>query len=112
MTHTPRAALAAVALAALAATPTAHAQTMRCKNDLAQVGDAKAAVLHKCGEPVLMDSFCKPVEAIKGPNAPRPSGVCETVDEWTYNPGSGQFMTILRFESGALKSIRYGDRVR
>jgi hypothetical protein len=36
---------------------------------------------------------------------------CETVDEWTYNPGYGQFFTTLRFESGALKSIKYGARV-
>jgi hypothetical protein len=36
---------------------------------------------------------------------------CETVDEWTYNPGSGQFFTALRFERGALSSIKYGARV-
>jgi hypothetical protein len=34
------------------------------------------------------------------------------VDEWTFNPGYGQFMTTLRFESGKLVSITYGDRVK
>ncbi|MEO7887753.1 MAG: DUF2845 domain-containing protein, partial [Polaromonas sp.] len=36
---------------------------------------------------------------------------CQQVEEWTYNPGYGQFMTMLLFESGSLASIRYGDRV-
>jgi hypothetical protein len=36
---------------------------------------------------------------------------CERVDEWTYNPGSGQFYTTLRFEQGKLISMKYGDRV-
>ena len=36
---------------------------------------------------------------------------CQPVDEWTYNPGYGQFMTMLQFESGELKRIRYGERV-
>lgn len=104
------------ALAILVAMP-GQAQSMRCKNDLANVGDNKAAVLEKCGEPVQRDSFCRPQE--KTPSvAPgnratvvniRP---CDTVDEWTYNPGRGQFMTTLRFESGRLTSITYGDRVK
>jgi hypothetical protein len=39
------------------------------------------------------------------------NNACETVDEWTYNPGYGQFMTTLRFESSRLVTISYGDRV-
>ena len=116
-------AVAAVFFAALAlqafAAPAALAQTatMRCKNDLAKSGDGKAAVLQKCGEPLLKDSFCKPAEQLVQPAAPQASLSvnvlpCERVDEWTYNPGRGQFMTILRFESGALTSIKYGDRVQ
>ena len=34
------------------------------------------------------------------------------MEELLYNPGYGQFMTVLRFESGALKEVRYGDRAR
>ncbi len=36
---------------------------------------------------------------------------CYNVDVWTYRPGSGQLMTTLKFESGRLKSIEYGDRI-
>ena len=93
----------------------AQVQTFRCNNDLVQIGDAKAAVVVKCGSPVVKDSFCKPVGRRTAPdggstviiNAP-----CESVDEWTFNPGYGQFMTTLRFESGKLVSISYGDRVK
>ena len=94
-----------------------QAQSMRCKNDLANVGDHKTSVLQKCGEPAQRDSFCKPQEQTPTPQ-PGPGATvvnvnpCETVDEWTYNPGRGQFLTTLRFESGRLASITYGDRVK
>lgn len=96
----------------------AGAQTsFRCKGDLVSVGDSQASALLKCGEPVVKGSFCKaPVPQTAEPT-PRSGTVvvpsaCETVDEWTYNPGYGQLMTTLRFESGQLVAIRYGDRVR
>lgn len=107
--------LPALAWVALLAWSVPSQAQMRCKGDLAQVGDAKASVLQKCGEPVLKDSFCKPTQTPAG----QPRGVvtpsvvpCERVDEWTYNPGYGQFMTTLRFESGRLSAIIYGDRVK
>jgi hypothetical protein len=86
--------------------PAAHAEYLRCKTDLVDVGDTKASTLRKCGAPVMKDSFCRPGSA--GPN-----GIgCDTVEEWTYNPGYGQFMTTLRFESGKITSIQYGERAR
>jgi hypothetical protein len=93
------------------------AQSFRCKNDLVNVGATRASVLQKCGEPVAKDSFCKPVAQQSLPAAPPGSTTvnvipCENVDEWTYNPGYGQYMTTLRFEAGELKSIKYGDRVK
>jgi hypothetical protein len=103
-------------LGAVAAMPAAaQTSTFRCQNDLVALGDAKSSVQLKCGQPVLRDSFCKP-----GDQRPLPrdgsklviNSVCETVDEWTYNPGYGQFMTTLRFESGKLVAISYGDRVK
>ena len=101
------------------------AQTLsfRCKNDLVNIGASKTSALQKCGEPVAKDAFCKPTGA-NGTNAVANANVaakqttvivnntCETVDEWTYNPGTGQFMTTLRFESGKLVTITYGDRVK
>ncbi|WP_411884138.1 DUF2845 domain-containing protein [Polaromonas sp. YR568] len=114
---------AAVILAFLASSlfTGASAQSLRCKGDLAQIGNSKGTILQKCGEPVMKDSFCKPAqETVTG--APIISGnssnvtnitvnSCVQVEEWTYNPGYGQFMTMLLFEGGSLASIRYGERV-
>jgi hypothetical protein len=100
----------------LVVSASAHAQSLRCKNDFVSLGDSKASVLQKCGEPILKDDFCKPVEAAASTNGSSKSTVvnlntCQKVDEWTYNPGRGQFMTSLQFESGKLVLIKYGDRV-
>ena len=109
----------------------ASAQSLRCKGDLAQIGNSKGTILQKCGEPVMKDSFCKPVQETVSsapattPTVPNTSGssttastttnvtvnTCQQVEEWTYNPGYGQFMTMLLFEGGSLASIRYGERV-
>ena len=90
----------------------AAAQSLRCKNDLVSVGDSRASVVLKCGEPVVKDAFCRPGETPRVETAGRPVVIpCENVDEWTYNPGVGQFMTTLRFEGGRLVAITYGDRI-
>lgn len=111
--------LSVLALVACMASTSAVADTrsFRCKNDLVKLGDSKASALAICGEPVIKDSFCKKPDAKVLVTPPGGSttvinNTCETVDEWTYNPGAGQFMTTLRFESGMLISIRYGERVR
>lgn len=105
-----------VAAIGLALSPNLYAQSLKCGNDFTQLGETKGAIALKCGQPVSKDSFCKPADAGAVQNGG--AGVvvnvqpCETVDEWTYSPGYGQFITTLRFESGVLKSVRYGDRVR
>ena len=96
---------------------TLHAESLRCNGDLAQVGDAKASVLQKCGTPFFVESFCKPANQVALlPTTPGTTTVnimpCDVVEEWSYNPGPGQFITILRFEAGVMTAIRYGDRVR
>jgi hypothetical protein len=125
---------ATVILAFLASSlfTSASAQSLRCKGDLAQIGNSKGTILQKCGEPVMKDTFCKPVQntastttPIITPAAPVTTtgnsastttnvtvNTCQQVEEWTYNPGYGQFMTMLLFEGGSLASIRYGDRVK
>ena len=115
------------ALVVCFAATTVGAQTLsfRCKNDLVNIGASKASAIQKCGEPVAKDAFCKPLDANNANAAIDPTAhtntkrttvvvnnTCETVDEWIYNPGVGQFMTTLRFESGKLVSITYGDRVK
>ncbi len=104
------------------------AQSLRCKGDFAQIGNSKGTILQKCGEPMLKDNFCRPAQPAANSdntfmagntgnigNAGNTTNItvnaCVNVDEWTYNPGFGQFMTMLQFEAGELKSIRYGDRV-
>ena len=101
----------------------AHAQTLNCNRDFAQVGDSKFTILQKCGEPVFKDSFCKRTDGSgQAFIAQAPAGgrgrviinnqnACEPVEEWTYKPGSGQFVTLLQFENGTLKSIRYAGRI-
>lgn len=95
----------------------AHAQSLKCRSETIGVGQTRAAVLQKCGEPKVRDSFCKPAAELPAPVvAPGATSVnvlpCEKVDEWTYDPGYGQFMTTLRLESGKVTAITYGDRVK
>jgi hypothetical protein len=106
--------LLAVTLVTLFPLP-ASAEYLSCKNQSVNVGDTRAALLQRCGEPALKDTFCKPVESQA---APASNGVnvvvptCRNVDEWTYNPGRGQFMTTLQIDAGKVTSIQYGDRVQ
>jgi hypothetical protein len=93
----------AVSIGIVFATFNVQAESLRCGGELALIGYLKAAILGKCGEPMLKDSFCKPGTAnVRS---------CEMVDQWTYNPGSGQFYTALEFERGILKSMKFGARV-
>lgn len=95
----------------------AQAQSFRCDAGLASVGESKAGVLQKCGEPALQSSYCQAAEPATRA-APDKAQLtvnvlpCVTVDEWTYNPGKGKFLTTLRFENGELSSISQGERVR
>ena len=88
-----------------------HAGSLRCDGDLVLMRDIKVSVLQKCGEPFFTESFCKPVDpATLLPNqffVP-----CQLVEDWAYNPGPGQLITIVRFEGGMVTSIRYGERVK
>ena len=99
------------------ATFNAQAESLRCNGELALIGDSKGSIFGKCGEPMMKDSFCKPVEVSRIVPCSDGKGTtvnvvpCESVDEWTYNPGSGQFYTTLQFERGTLKSMMFGARV-
>lgn len=105
--YLPGAALAA----ALIAVP-ASAESMRCADSyLVQIGNSKADILQNCGEPIMRDTFCS-TTATGSTQQPAVGSTCSNVEEWTYNPGAGQFMTTLRFFEGRLQSIRYGNRAR
>lgn len=88
-------------------------ESLRCGGNIARIGDGKADIQLKCGAPVSSHSFCKPL--VTAPAArdlvADASAACMPVDEWTYTPGSGQFVTTLIFQNGSLSAIRYGDRI-
>jgi hypothetical protein len=88
-------------------------ESLRCGGNIARIGDGKASIQIKCGEPVSSYSFCKPLIVVpEGRDlVDSSSAACVPVDEWTYAPGSGQFVTTLIFQNGSLSAIRYGDRI-
>ncbi len=88
----------------------AQAQSLRCGRDFAQVGETKFVIESKCGAPAAKDSFCKPIAQAPSTIAMPPHAACDMVEEWTYKPGVGQFITILQFREGALREMRYGPR--
>jgi len=67
---------------------------MTCGTNLVSVGDLKASVLTKCGDPFLKADI----------------GGGGTRERWTYNFGSGSFMKILTFDGDRLESIEDGDK--
>lgn len=94
----------------LACAGTSQAQSLRCGQDFAQIGDTKFVIESKCGAPAAKDSFCKPIGVAPSTIAMPPHAVCDMVEEWTYKPGIGQFITILQFREGALREMKYGPR--
>ncbi|WP_157991560.1 DUF2845 domain-containing protein [Caldimonas tepidiphila] len=91
----------------------AAAESLRCGRGIADIGDTRLSVLYKCGEPLMRDSYCAPVyQGPVYPGAPLPPAVlglpCQPVDEWLYDRGPGNLMATVRFQSGAVQSIRYG----
>lgn len=100
---------------------TSSAESLRCGSKLANIGDTKADIIEKCGEPAMTDSYCEAVavnqaQGIQNGNNNIQNNItintCENVDIWTYNPGSGKFMAHLYFSRGQLMVIRYGSRVK
>jgi len=116
--------LTTLIIAAIATTLSfpSNAESLRCKTKLAQIGDTKADVLDKCGDPIVTDSYCVPIAITAQPQGIQNGNnnvqnntvisTCENVDIWTYNPGTGKFMVHLYFSRGELQNIRYGDRVK
>jgi hypothetical protein len=104
-----------MALLLTLSSPVASAASLLCKNENFNVGDLRVSVVLKCGEPVFKESFCKPepLKPYSGAVTAAPAVVpCSMVDEYTYNPGYGQFMTTVRFEAGRISLITYGERAK
>lgn len=109
-----RAAAGAVLLGSIAA---AQADSLRCNGEIASAGESRLSLLRKCGEPMLKDSFCKPVEVVVR-GAPYPvvlpphMAPCQVVDEWMYDRGPGNLFATVRFENGVVHSVRYENKPR
>ena len=93
--------------------PPAHAETLRCNGTSTDVGDSRASVLFKCGQPLLRDAYCAPVfysSTLYPVPEPYASAFvpCLVVDEWVYDRGPGNLVATVRFRGGVVQSIRYG----
>lgn len=101
----------------------ARAESLRCNGHFADVGDSRASLLYKCGEPAVRDSFCAPVYQVGATppgswprQLPAPLAQvvapCILVDEWLYERGPGHMVATVRLQSGVIQSIRYGRSPR
>jgi hypothetical protein len=91
----------------------AQAESLRCSGGIAAEGDSRVAVVYKCGQPVLQDTFCAPVFYGQSPYpVPEPFASiyvpCQQVDEWLYDRGPGNLVATVRFRLGKVQSITYG----
>lgn len=85
----------------------------RCGDSLVSEGDTKAKVLLECGSPMYKEKIAsrKSKQHGKSDNqrhSPHPKSspreVTKPVEKWYYNCGSNDFIYVLTFEGGILKS--------
>jgi len=94
-------------------------KTLRCQGRLVYLGDTKAKVLDKCGDPDQLDqweedhnSYISQIydygkeqyiapKLIKGPIL---------MERWTYNMGSNKFIRYLYFQNGELTKIEMDEK--
>ncbi|MEK8029450.1 DUF2845 domain-containing protein [Ideonella sp. DXS29W] len=97
---------------ALVPAVSAQAETLRCNGAITGEGESRLAVLYKCGEPLLKDSYCAPwvqsgtLQPVPGAYAA--AAPCQPIEEWVYDRGPGNLMATVRFKSGVVQSILYG----
>ncbi|WP_455209360.1 DUF2845 domain-containing protein [Kaarinaea lacus] len=128
-------ALSLALLLLVAINPVSYAETtLRCGSKLISVGDSKAQVLLKCGEPMLKETVGEKAQSKRidipltsessGGEADAPGvngdpsvvrqreSTTKIIDHWTYNQGSGQLLKVLIFEGGELVEITTGNRIQ
>lgn len=91
----------------------AQADSMRCGSNLVSDGATQAEVLVRCGNPMLKNTRFETIsDEVKtnntkpNPNAAQVRTITRTIDEWTYNFGSSEFMRLVTFVDGRLVSVR------
>lgn len=96
-------------LAGLIAASAPHAFGMRCNDRLVSIGDSKAEVLGKCGNPSF-SSFVA-LETVKQADRNGSVAVEVPVEQWTYSQGPNTLLKLLTFKGGRLVGIEDGERV-
>ena len=75
-----------------------------CDDRIMSVGDTKAEIVLRCGEPFYKSSYQE--EQKERIDAFSNRKVIVTVEEWTYNFGPQRFMRIITFRNGTVTDIR------
>jgi len=86
------------------------ALALRCGNKLVEVGDKKAEVILKCGNPAFVEKYREKVIVYRefGGKVIKGTAVYRYVEEWTYNFGSNRFLYFLKFVNDKLSHIEEG----
>lgn len=79
----------------------------RCGDRIVSIGDSKAEVVLRCGEPASKDGRTE--EIIEKSDIDRKHRTRISIEEWTYNFGPDKFIRIYQFKNGKLVDIRTGD---
>ena len=91
----------------------ASAESLRCEGGSVSEGDSRLALVYKCGEPRLRDSYCAPVY-YPGTLEIMPEELalrvvpCVPMEAWLYERGPGQLMATVYLRSGVVQAISYG----
>ena len=114
--------IAPLAGAAMLIAGTSSADTLRCQDRLVSSGDSLYHVQSVCGDPDAAERHveyrtlrrrvpvaCPEADAKHRCYAEEEYTVEVVVDNWTYDVGRNKFVRYLRFESGALTRVTFGD---
>lgn len=75
-----------------------------CGGRVISIGDTKADILIKCGEPFSKSSHQEELKERLDDSSSRK--VITIVEEWTYNFGPQRFMRVITFRNGTVVDIR------
>lgn len=89
------------------ASPDRKPPGLTCDDRVISIGDSKADILIKCGEPFYRESRQEELKERFDGSGTRT--VTVTIEEWTYNFGPQRFTRIITFRNGVVASIRTGD---
>jgi hypothetical protein len=91
---------------ALATANSAAAGTMRCNSSVVSLGETKAEVAMKCGEPASQDS--RQEEIMERTEGAGTRVTTVTIDDWTYDFGPDSLIRYLTFRNNRLVGVREG----